>query len=345
MTRILMLMLALGLVAACEDTNPLMAEEEAPDGEDGGGEGDEGGGDEGGPIVSDGDLPPGTASPTPNTGIFRYEAMDDDTGSGFLAQPSYNASADTFTVDQLAFDGDDTYSRDNVVGSLGPFAVYENDSIAVDPITGVPIEQFEHKAIYAVSQSGETELAIVRTGAYQDYGFGGFVYQRNGGVTLPTGGQASFTGDYAALRDFDGQGGIEYVQGDASITVDFDAFETGAVAGQITNRVIFNEAGEDITQDFLTAMGETYESNFVTMPTLVFDVVANGLDANGEATGPVDSTIVTTDGTEVFESGTFYAILSGDGATEVAGILVVTSEDPRIDGVTIRETGGFIATR
>ncbi|KMK68925.1 hypothetical protein [Puniceibacterium sp. IMCC21224] len=216
----------------------------------------------------------------------------------------------------------------------------------IDPQTGNPVTQFQHKALYAVSASGRTEMAIVRTGAYADYGFGGFIYQRNGSVTLPTSGQAVYSGDYSALRDFDGRGGVEYVSGDAEIRVDFDAFENGAIAGSISNRVIFDTNGNDITQSFLDAMADEYDTSFSAMPTLVFDVISDALDANGEATGTLDSQYLDNDGAlQTLENGNFYAVLAGPGATEVAGVIVITSDDARYDGVTVRETGGFIATR
>ena len=39
------------------------------------------------------------------------------------------------------------------------------------------------------------------------------------------------------------------------------------------------------------------------------------------------------------------AILSGQSAEEVVGVLVVESDDPRVDGVSAQETGGFILYR
>ena len=49
------------------------------------------------------------------------------------------------------------------------------------------IDQLQHKAIYAISTSGATEVAVIRTGGYVNYGFGGYIYQRNNGnsVVIP----------------------------------------------------------------------------------------------------------------------------------------------------------------
>lgn len=49
---------------------------------------------------------------------------------------------------------------------------------------------------------------------------------------------------------------------------------------------------------------------------------------------------------EPYETGTYYGIISGSGANmEIVGVIVMTSEDPRFEGVTAQETGGFIVYR
>ena len=218
-------------------------------------------------------------------------------------------------------------------------------------MTGAPIAQFGHRAIYGVSTSGNTEFAIVRTGAYVPYGYGGFVYERDGEVVLPTSGQASYSGDYAGIRDFDGAGGLEYSEGDMTIAIDFNDFNEGAaVAGQVTNRAIFDVNGNDITDDVINALNIDNESSLTELPTLVFSVGPGSLDANGEMTGELTSSVTNADGAAVgFEEGNYYAVISGDatqgGQDEVVGIIVVEATDPRYEGVTVRETGGFILYR
>ncbi|WP_323779303.1 hypothetical protein, partial [Leisingera sp.] len=45
--------------------------------------------------------------------------------------------------------------------------------------------------------------------------------------------------------------------------------------------------------------------------------------------------------TQVYESGNYYALVSGDNAEEITGIVVVKNTmDPA--GTEVRETGGFI---
>lgn len=297
-----------------------------------------------GGIDSGGALPPGTTNPSAATGITRYEAKD-DSGNGFAKIFTYNSANDTFLVDNLAFDGANTpFTRGTAAGSLGRFAVYEGPTSYPDDVTGAPIGQFTHRAIYGVSDSGKVELAIVRTGAYVDYGFGGFVYQRNGGVALPTTGQALYSGQYAGLRDFQNRAAIEYVQGDMAMAIDFEDFNDGnAVRGSVTNRKVFDVNGNDITADIMSAMGSTE----TVLPTITFDVGPGVMTGNGEMTGDLGSYTTDSSGAvTTFERGKYYAVVSGDNAEEVVGILVAETQgnDPR-GSFTTRETGGFLLTR
>lgn len=337
---------ALLVLSACGDgTNPFSD----PVGDDTGGDtGD--GTDTGTPIDSDRVVPPGTASPSPDVGIFRSEPTSTDDayrGNGFAQGISYDATDDTFTVDNLGFDGDNTYARATPFGNLGPFAVYEADDIFPDSFDGEPITQFTHRAIYGVSTSGNTQFAIVRTGAYFDYGFGGFVYQRDNDVTLPTTGQAQFHGKLAGLRDYLGRGGLEYTTGDVEIAIDFDDFNdtTGtrgdAVRGYVTNRQIYDLNGTEITDDVIERFNDANSTTLTSVPSLVFNVGPGALDDNGEIIGTLASYYTTSGGdVETFETGNYYAIVSGD-ADEIVGVIVIESDlDPTAAGV--RETGGFI---
>lgn len=315
-----------------------------------------GGGSDNGsnPVTGGSSGTDGTQNPTPNNSITRYETRDDN-GSGYAEGFVYDSGSDTFTVDNLAFDGDNTYTAEDdaaVVANI-PYAVYENAATFVDPDSGVPINQFPHKVIYGRSTNTDsdgnpvTEFAIVRTGAYVGYGFGGFVYQRTGGVTLPTEGQAVYTGDYAALRDFQNSGGLEYATGDMEIIIDFNDFNEGdAVQGTVYNRRIFDSAGNDITADMLAALEAEYGGTYAALPSLTFSITPDALSAAGEIQGSLGSNIVNGDGATVaFESGSYYAVVAGENADEIVGVIVVEADDPRAEGVTVRETGGFILYR
>jgi hypothetical protein len=323
--------LAAGLAVAGCDGNPFN-----PDDDTGGG---------GGEVTEDGVT--GTANPSPSRPLVRYEARSETTGSGYAENITYDSANDTYSVDNLGFDGDNLYERGSPVATLGSFNVYEPATVVNDPVTGQPISQFQHRLIAGISTSGDTEFALVRTGQYIDYGFGGFVLRRNSGVTLPTDGQAAYQGDYGGLRDFIGRSGLEYVTGDMDVAIDFRDFNDGdAVQGFVRNRRIFDTAGNDITGTVLAAWAANPDVNQTTLPTLVFTVGPGVIDRNGELRGDIGSAIRKTDGgLEGFEEGKFYGVVAGDNADEIVGVIVVEAEDPRSEDVTVRESGAFILYR
>lgn len=343
MIRILSAVSLFALLSACGDGQPFF-DNEADTGDEeivtGNDESEEDG------ISGDGDRPPGTESPSPGESIVRFEPMNEETGGGFVTDVSYDADTDTFTVDNLAFDGLNTYDRNPDISSLNNdpdtiYAVYEAPVVVTDSLTGEPINQFQYAAVYGVSRNsvenaGEivprSRFAIVRTGSYVGYGFGGFVYERNGSVELPTTGQAGYEGEYAGIVVYNGAGGLSYVNGSMTVAIDFDDFNDGAaVQGRVTDREYFDENGNAI------ATGPA--------PDLTFAVGPGVLDVNGEMQGEVSSVTVGDDGAlEVFESGTYYGILSGDDAEELVGVIVVESTDADT-GISAQETGGFILYR
>jgi len=332
-----------------------------------------------GDVIGPG-LPPGTVNPRPNRDIRRVEARNDAMG-GYAERYTYNAANDTFSVDNLAFDGFNVYQRSGqadsqtvfegstVGGSVGPgtlggYAVYEAAIQVNDFLTDEPIDQITpYRAIYGVSTNTaendagnrvpRTAFAIVRTGGYVPYGFGGFIYERNGGVTLPPDqfrGQARWNGEYAGMRVFDGAGGMEFTRADAEVRIDFYDFNRNeGVRVNLTNREAFDESGRPI------ALGNDTEAGELPLPN-IRSVIAEGvpyITANGEIQGGIFSSYVDVDGNRVdYEQGVYYGIIAGDvtsGADggEIVGILVINSDDPRAgrDGVTVQETGGFIVYR
>lgn len=344
-------------VTACGDGNPFFEVDSDGDGvpdeddsdDDGDGVPDEDEDDGGCAICGDPDLPPGTTEPSASGGIFRYEDIDDQ-GGGYVRTVSYDSVNDTFTVDNLAFDGANVYGRGVAVGTMGGYAVYEATEVEFDSVTGAPIDQFAYRAIYGVSENtttvdGDTvpmsQFAIVRTGDYVGYGFGGFVYERNGTVTIPTTGFAQFTGTYAGLRVFQNRGGLEYTRGDVRIAVDFHDFNAGnGVRGVIYNRAAFDIDGNEIV------LGDP-EDEMLSLPPLVFEVGPGVMTDDGEISAGINSNAVNPDTgvLDLYESGTYYGILGGSGANmEIVGVIVVESEDPRYS-TTVQETGGFIVYR
>ena len=293
-------------------------------------------------------LPDGTASPVAAGSIFRFESRD-GSGGGLVTSVTYNSVDDEFTIDNLGFDGENLYERDTVVGTLGEnsqrYAVYAAVDIAYDALDGDLIDQNgPYRAIIGVSDNlvnGEprTAFAIVRTGGYADYGFGGFIYERNGGVTLPVTGQAGFRGEYAGVRIYQNRSGLELTTGDIAVAIDFGDFNVNdAVNGTISNRLVFEVDGTPIP---------TGGAGQLLAPEIYFTVVegASTLTDDGEIYGTLSNTV---DG-EVYESGTYYGIMSGDMTTlpggELVGVFVVESEDPRYTDIFAQETGGFLLYR
>ncbi|WP_050530305.1 hypothetical protein [Pseudaestuariivita atlantica] len=385
MNRTVMLLLILGALGACDGStgkdNPFQASDDSTTGTDTTGTGN----DTVTGVTGDRTLPPGTANPSPNRAIVRTEEVN-ESGGGYAENITYNNAngQDEFSVDNLAFDGDNTYNRSGVIfpgqtngGQLGPFAVYESDVVATDPQTGNTFNTFRYRAIYGRSTSGQTEFAIVRTGSYIDYGFGGFIYQRNATdaagnqnrLVLPTTGDAEYLGDYAGVRVFQGTTGLEYVRGTAQMFVDFKDFNNSqsGVALFIHDRRLYDINGNDITDAYLTAIDnsstgggllggggatanpairETDAAGNEVLPSLRPVISPDIADANGEMVGELQSIVTRTDGsTQTLATGTYYAIMSGTNAEEVVGVLVVTETDPRFSGVTAQETGGFIIYR
>jgi hypothetical protein len=343
-------LVALLVLAAC-DGNPF------PGGPATGG--GSGGGSGGNASVNTlGDNLLGTSNPGAGSGIARGEDTNKGpgkvavTGNGYAKGYVYDKTADTFTVDNLAFDGGNVYTRDVKMPTVGPANVYAGAGVYPDTVTGALIDQFSYRALYGVSTSGHTQFAIVRTGAYASYGFGGFVFSRDNGVTLPTSGQAQYLGTYAGLRDTNGAGGLQYTSGDMKMDIDFKDFEaktspTGngaGIKGYVYNRQIFDLAGNDITSSVIASINadKKPDAPLTALPTLVFDVGPGALDNNGEAQFGLGSKLTIKGTATPFESGKYYAVVSGNNADEVAGVLVVTST---VNSVETRETGGFILYR
>ena len=353
MNRLLVAVTALALLSACGDGQPFFQADDADAGD--------GDGTDTPTDPTDGvdalTLPPGTLSPSPNSRVIRFEPENDDGGGLIISPVIYDADNDTFTVDNLAFDGDNVYQRGTAVASLNSFAVYDAEVTIDDQLSGGQVSQLvPYRAILGVSQNTvdgkpRSSFAIVRTGGYVQYGFGGFVYEREGGVVLPTSGQATYSGDYAGLRVFNGEGGLLFTEGDMTLDIDFDDFNPNeGIKGRITNRRQYDETGAP--EEWLTS-----GDNLLPVIRFVVEYRDPGVNDNGEAVGEVFSTYdadaVTPNGVDAYETGTYYAILSGDHTDpadggEVTGVMVLETSTALEGGSgtsTVQETGGFILYR
>lgn len=338
MMRSLTAITALALLTACGDGQPFFE------------------------VDDEGDIPDveidldGTENPDADRSIIRIEPGDgegnaNEKGGGLVREVTYDADNDTYLIDNLAFDGLNVYERDTAVATLGGYPIYAAEEVVPDTLTGGDVNQIvPYRAIAGrsdtLTEDGEpiTTFTIVRTGGYSDYGFGGFVYARNGDVVLPTSGQAQWEGEYAGVRVFDPLAVFEYTTGDVEIAIDFDDFNTNdGVKGNITNRRAFTPEGAQV---------DLFVGNQLLLPNLPF-VIQQGVDTllpTGELSGELRNTRVNNNGElEIYEDGTYYAIIAGDATAgdggELVGVFVVDSEDPRINDLFVQETGGFILER
>lgn len=107
MKKFIVALAAGAALSACGGGNPFVTEDDTGT--------DTGTGTVSTPGIDSGSgVPPGTQTPTPDDGIVRSEASsteNGETGNGFARNMSYDATTDTFTVDNLAFDGDNVYTR------------------------------------------------------------------------------------------------------------------------------------------------------------------------------------------------------------------------------------------
>ena len=346
---------ALAALTACGDGQPFFQDDTTTGGTPGGPTTPDTGNTDDGSLGTDGATPPppGTSNPQPDEGIFRKEARDGTTGGGLVSDVSYDRATDTFTVDNLGFDGQNVYKRAAApLNTLGVTRVYAADLQVKDSNTGKPVGQIApYRALYGVSKKqveGEprTSFAIVRTGGYQGFGFGGFVYERNGGVQIPNAGQATFAGKYSGVRVFNNATGMEYTTGDMIMDIDFEDFNANdAVKGRIVDRVAYAQDGTPVKLG--SGEGE------LLLPDVgwLIQEGSPSLDKNGEITGEMFNTRINDAGApETYESGTFTGIMAGDARAdgeggEIVGVVVLESEDPRYEGVQVQETGGVIMYR
>ena len=231
---------------------------------------------------------------------------------------SYDPESDTLTINNIPFDDpNNEYERITTENFSNGFDAYQSA-----PAAGT--NEFQYFAVFRRSDSGNSQVAAAGSDEYISFGFGGAGAQRiTGRPNLPDSGIYSYNGEYAAVRTTrsgDGAGdGIQYVTGDLEMTADFGDFdEIGAVGGVVSNRQLYNTAGQ--------ALG----------PLDGFISLANGA-IDFETSRILASTAVEIQGGDQTASGNWNGVFAGPGGSEIAGILFV-------EGSEIRETGGIIAT-
>lgn len=309
---------------------------------------------------------PGTENPTAGGSIIRFHERDESDGDYYLdSSVEVQDGGATIIVEGMPYDGDaDRYTQ---IGTIGDFALYENaDKVAFDPIDGDPIPQLDYLAVHQESANGLTYVTIVASSAPDRHGLDGFVFGRNGGVTLPTTDQARYEGTYAGLRTFEEETRIETISADIVVTIDFENLNSaGAFTFSVTNRVATPETGPTFALPDFGGFAE----NFALDNQGEFEAEGETGVQNSASFDPDSGEWTTTEGGISAGAGTIHGVLAGSNAQTIAGVLVLEGGDYIIgdifldaDGLpdaggdqyfiedtdlsgTVNETGAFIVNR
>ena len=236
----------------------------------------------------------------------------------------------TMVVGDLPFDGpegtgQEEYQLVGVTGITG-FDVYESQDETANT------NKVKYFAVYR--EGAYTTAGAVGTGDFQDFGPGGAQYSRDPGTPVRVG-EATYAGteNYGAVRVHTGNtgtGDVFLVQGDLSLTVDFeDPSPDGAIVGAVTNRQFYRPDG--------TSMG--------SLPVITFaanQIDGDGFILNGSAGSLYDS---GPNAGQQFESGEWEGAFAGPNAEEIAGVIVITGPASQDDDEeeTAQEIGVFTA--
>ena len=179
----------------------------------------------------------------------------------------YDAGSDTLQINNLPFDLTGLYVRepkfDRSVtrpgGVIDTYLGFINESGDEDYV-----------ALVRRSDSGDTEAAVIGTGGYLNFGYGGTVYRANGSTNMPNSGEAVYEGGYAGVRVYD-VGGLGYSDGYVRLRVDFEDFDvTRAVDGTISNRRAYDSDGNFLGDlPFLSIATAELDGNLFTETPLI----------------------------------------------------------------------------
>ena len=300
----LLILLATTALTACGGTG---SPDSATGGLGGGGGtgGETPGGGGGGGTTGDGD---GTIDGSPDS--CTSSAL---TCRGDVLAVSMNDDETVLSITGLPFDESPvtaTYTRaaglDVSTGSGLDFKAYvNNDSDRIN----------DYIALYQTSPDGSVTVGVVGIEGY-NLGYKGEFYRLNSEADLPSTGLVVYTGTYAGLMDFNGDGSLYRTSGDMEIDADYT---DNVIKGFVSNRVIIELAE--------------------ALPTLI-------LNDTPLVDGTFSGVAVSYDGGEVLESGSYLGLIGGTNAETVGGVIEVTN--PKYDEankITSRDTGVFITTR
>ncbi len=243
--------------------------------------------------------------------------LENTSGTIIVNDISYDPVADQVIINNIPFDDpNNRYDRVTTETFANDFDAYESN-----PAPGST--EFDYYAIF--KRTTHAQVAATGTAEYVTFGFGGGGAQRlTAAPTLPSTGIYSYTGEYAAVRTTINSGApndIEYITGDARLTVDIDDFDTtGAATGIVNNRQAYDTTG--------APTGAV--TGFISLAVTDIDF-SNATTEVGTATH--------IDGGVTIGTGNWQGVLAGPNGEELAGVLFVAG-DPSVGGA-IQEIGGF----
>lgn len=240
--------------------------------------------------------------------------------AGNLMAMGYDADADELTL-ELELDADTVradYTRNPALDLPGYRAFTTQD----DPLDRM------FTALVAESFDGSVTAGVVADGGQFNRYFGGGHYSRNGSVSMPTTGLASYAGDYAGVTNIDGNSG-QILPPPAGT----DPSTLPAESARVRGNAFFNV---DFAQNKINGAvsGRELVDYGMALDTIV--MVSTDITADGSFNGTVELSDLTG-------IGTYGGVFGGDNAAALGGIVSIENFIEDIDNE--QEYGVFVLTR
>lgn len=300
--------------------------------------------------AEDGSIPPGqvdSGSALANNANYCEAAASACSGDLILVRFDTETPESLF-IRGLPFDDDvlDAVYRGGNVAILGPG---EFEDFQPDTVTNESGTDLSNQYIALFARNDNVSAGAVKVASYGDFGYGGAFYSVNTPVEAVPESEtlAIYKGDYAGLRAFIGQAGLNVVQGTVELRLDNNT--SGDAEPTVKGFIQRTSVGTVL-------LAPDRDDQLVNDPT-----VAGRLDRIILNDAPlVDGTFAGTaevllddndDGAaEPVMTGTYQGTFGGADAASAAGIVQLNGNltqdtGPDLTGIVAEETGAFIADR
>jgi hypothetical protein len=284
----------------------------------------DGGGGGGNPVE------PGDSDDTPIA-----ESADTCTTVGFtcrgdISRVVYDSGSNTLEITSMPFDRAELNAIYIDTGdNIGDFDVYTN-AYGAPPANGF-IDTYE--AVFTTN--GDISVGVVGVEGYQTFGYKGMFYSLDNPATLPNNALVQYTGSYAGLMDFFGNGELHRTSGDLTIDADFT---DDVIRGWITNREVLTDGSLANDLRLVAFDGTAYVQELPDILLVNTELVDGTFD--GRAVSYIDE--------DVYEEGSYIGLIAGTDGASIGGLVEVTANDafPNVVGYDpeSRDTGAFITT-